>query len=124
MAVSPQYLTIEGTDVTHLVSKMSTGLEDLYKDANRNMAGDFRGTFIGAFRKINVTFRPLTVAEGNALASLLAPAFVTVEYAGTRTNVVKSGEFNKQSLYFEPLNEITGRYGSVSLILVANKKET
>lgn len=124
MPTVPQYLKIGDTDVTNLVKKMSTGLEDLYKDGNRNMAGDFKGTFIGVFRKINVTFRPLTVAEANSLATLLATNFVTVSYCGTRTNVVKTAVFNKQNLYFEPLNEITGRYGEVSLTLVANKKET
>ena len=64
------YLTINGTDVSHLVRGLKIGYETLVsEDSGRNAAGDTVLDIINRKVKLYVTFRPM---DGSEMSSLLS----------------------------------------------------
>lgn len=85
-------LKIDGTTITK-VKSYSVERNKLWTDADRNMAGDLRATFIGLFPKINVEMGYLTGDELKALVLLLDQASFTLEWWNEGTQTLKSGTY-------------------------------
>jgi len=72
-------IKIGNTEITKLKS-FEVERNKLWSDANRNMAGELKATFIGVFPKLKLEFGFLTEAELKALLGLLEPAVLSVTW--------------------------------------------
>lgn len=65
----------------------------LWSDADRNMAGELRSTFIGIFPKISLEFAHTTGTEMETIADLLDVPSFTVSYYDRASGGYKSGTY-------------------------------
>lgn len=85
------YLSINGTDVSHLVKGLRVGYETLVsEDSGRNAAGDTVIDIINRKNKLYVTFRPMDGASMATLLSAISPYQVSVTYRDSKTNSNKT----------------------------------
>ena len=85
------YLSINGTDVSHLVKGLKVGYETLVsEDSGRNAAGDTVLDIINRKVKLYVTFRPMDGGDMSALLSAIGPYVVDVSYRDSKTNTIKT----------------------------------
>lgn len=85
------YLTINGTDVSHLVKGLKIGYETLVsEDSGRNAAGDTVLDIINRKVKLYVTFRPMDGSEMSSLLSAISDYVVNVSYRDSKTNALRT----------------------------------
>lgn len=72
---------IDSTDITAYLKKFKVGRNKLWANADRNMAGDLRSTFIGIFPKLSLEFAPISPSTMRTLIGLLdQPSFTVTWY--------------------------------------------
>ena len=85
------YLSINGVDISNLVSGLKVGFETLVsEDSGRNANGDTVLDIINRKAKIYVTFRPM---DGNEMARLLGAIssyVVDVSFRNPQTNTIST----------------------------------
>ncbi len=73
------------------------------KDTGRNMAGDFKGSFIGVYPKIKLEIAPTDAEEMRELSLILDSASITVEYYNNKYGCTCTANFTAndydESLY-------------------------
>lgn len=85
------YLSINGTDVSHLVKGLKVGYETLVsEDSGRNANGDTVLDIINRKVKLYVTFRPMDGRDMSTLLSSIGPYVVDVSYRDSKTNTIKT----------------------------------
>lgn len=85
------YLTINGTDVSHLVRGLKIGYETLVsEDSGRNAAGDTVLDIINRKVKLYVTFRPMDGSEMSSLLSAISDYVVNVSFRDSKTNALRT----------------------------------
>ena len=116
-------LQIDGVTIPHIVS-YKIGRAKLWKDSERNMAGDVRATLIGIFPKIQVQIGYTTEEEMGALTALLDKAFFTVTWFDVRTQATHSAQYYAGDYDVELDSKHKGRYKpfSVSLVPVSKRR--
>lgn len=81
------YLSINGTDVSHLVRGLKVGYETLVaENSGRNANGDTVLDVINRKVKLYVSFRPMDSYEMSRLLGAIRPYVVTVAYRDSETN--------------------------------------
>lgn len=124
MIYTGDLIKINGDTIPHIVS-YKVGRAKLWKDSERNMAGDVRATLIGIFPKIELQIGYTTQEEMSKLTQLLDKDFFTVEWFDVRT-----GELTDKIKYYagdydtELDNKHKGRYKpfTVSLVPVSKRR--
>lgn len=86
-------IKIEGTDITPYLSSYEVGYEQMFTEANRNLAGVLRASYIGTAPKIYLKTRQLTKAETSTLMGLVNDSSFTVEWYDEETDSYKVDEF-------------------------------
>ena len=71
----------------------SVGRNKLWTDANRNMAGDLRATFIGIFPKLTLRFAQTTSTEMSTLLGMFDQPNFTVTWWDEKADKITSGEY-------------------------------
>ena len=85
------YLSINGTDVSHLVKGLKVGYETLVsEDSGRNANGDTVLDIINRKVKLYVTFRPMDGRDMSTLLSSIGPYVIDVSYRDSKTNTIKT----------------------------------
>lgn len=85
------YLSINGTDVSHLVKGLKVGYETLVsEDSGRNANGDTVLDIINRKVKLYVTFRPMDGGAMSTLLSAIGPYVIDVSYRDSKTNTIKT----------------------------------
>lgn len=85
------YLTINGTDFSHLVQGMKIGYETLVADGSgRNANGDTVLDIINKKVKVYVTFRPMDESDMIRFLNSIEPYVVTVGFLDSKTNTLKT----------------------------------
>lgn len=85
------YLSINGTDVSHLVKGLKIGYETLVADnSGRNANGDTVLDIVNRKVKLYVSFRPMNDSEMRTLLSSFANYVVNVTYRDSKTNGSKT----------------------------------
>ena len=93
---------IDNTELPQL-KKFKVGRNKLWADAERNMAGELRSTFIGIFPKLSLEFAAMTPEDLRTLIGLLdTPSFSVTWYdeyeQSTVTGTYYAGDY-EYSLY-------------------------
>lgn len=85
------YLTINGTDVSHLVKSLRVGYETLVaEDSGRNANGDTVLDIVNRKVKLYVTFRPMDSSDMAMLLSTFSGYVIPVTYRDSKTNSNKT----------------------------------
>lgn len=92
MIYNGDLVKINGTVVPH-IKQYKIGRSKLWKNADRNMAGDVRASLIGIFPKIQLQVGYLTQAEMSALTELLDQDYFTVEWFDVRIQATVSTQY-------------------------------
>lgn len=98
--------------------KYDMNYSKLWKDADRNMAGDVSATLIGIFPNIEVETTPLTQAQVQTLCSELDKAYFTLRFWDPATGTQKQAQYYSSDYKVSLLSRITGMYGTVEFTVV------
>lgn len=114
---------IDGVTIPHVVS-YKIGRSKLWKDSERNMAGDIRATLIGIYPKIQMEVGYTTQEEMSELTQLLDKEFFTVTWFDVRIQETVSAKYYASDYDVELENKSKGRYKpfSVSLVPVSKRR--
>ena len=122
MSYTGVLLKIDGQTIPHLVS-YKIGRAKLWKDSERNMAGDVRATLIGIFPKIQLQIGYTTEEELSEITSLLDKDFFDVEWFDIRTKeMTEKVKYYASDYDVELDNKFKGRYKPFSVNLVPVSK--
>ena len=94
----------------------------LWKEAERNMEGEVRATFIGVFPKIELQVGYTDEAQMSALVKLLDRPFFTVEYFDVGIQAVRSAKYYAGDYDAGLYNKARGLYGPFTVSLVPVEK--
>lgn len=84
-------LSINGTDVSHLVKGLKVGYETLVsEDSGRNANGDTVLDIINRKIKLYVTFRPMESRDMATLLGAISDYVVSVSFRDSKTNATKT----------------------------------
>ena len=116
-------IKIDGTTLPY-VSSYKVSRAKLWKDAERNMNGDVRATFIGIFPKIVMQIRPTTQEEMSALTRLLDKDYFVVEYFDVRAQEMVRADYYASDYDTELKIKRKGIYEAfeVSLVPVSKRR--
>ena len=121
MIYNGNLLEIDGTTIPHIVS-YKIGRSKLWKDSERNMAGDVRATLIGIFPKIQLQIGYTTQEEMSELTQILDKDFFTVTWFDVRTQEAESAKYYASDYEVELDSKSKGRYKPFSVNLVPVSK--
>lgn len=117
-AISGDLLKIDGTKVTGLKS-YKVGSNLLWADAERNMNGDVRATYLGEYPKLELEFRDgLTQAEVKAIYNLLQSPFFNVTYYHPGTGQTVTAQYYRSDYTLDLLDKNRGLYKAFSVNLI------
>lgn len=122
MIYTGDLIQIDGVTIPHIVS-YKIGRAKLWKDSERNMAGDVRATLIGIFPKIQLQIGYTTQEEMSALTAILDKAFFDVTWYDVRTDGTSTAQYYASDYDVELDSKTKGRYKpfSVSLVPVSRR---
>ena len=121
MIYNGNLLEIDGATIPHIVS-YKIGRSKLWKDSERNMAGDVRATLIGIFPKIQLQIGYTTQEEMSELTQILDKDFFTVTWFDVRTQEAESAKYYASDYDVELDSKTKGRYKPFSVNLVPVSK--
>lgn len=100
------------------IKSYKVGRNKLWKNSDRNMAGDVRATLIGIFPKIELTIGVTTQAQMSELTKILDQDFFSVEYFDVRVQGTTTAQYYASDYTPELLNKYKGLYNSFTVSLV------
>ena len=123
MIYTSDLVKINGTRLPHVVSYKIQRAK-LWKNSERNMAGDIRATLVGIFPKIIVQVGYTTQEQMANLTALLDQAFFTVEWFDVRIQETITAQYYASDYNIELDNKYKGRYKpfEVSLVPVSKRR--
>lgn len=116
--ISGDLLKIDNTSVKGLKT-YRVGSNLLWANAERNMNGDIRASYLGEYPKLELEFRDgLTQAEVTNIYNLLSSPFFTVTYYHPGTGNYKTGQYYRGDFSFDLLDKRRGLYKEFSVNLI------
>lgn len=114
---------INGTTIPHVVN-YKIGRAKLWKNADRNMAGDVRATLIGIFPKIIMKIGITTQEEMSQLTQLLDQDYFEVEWFDVRIQQTVKTKYYASDYDTDLLSKSRGLYQpfEVSLVPVSKRR--
>jgi hypothetical protein len=94
----------------------------LFSEAERNMAGDLKATFIGTFPKLILGFGYLEEAELKEILILLEEPSITVSWWDTKAGDYDSGEFYPADFQYPYFSKSRGLYAPFTVNLIPYSK--
>lgn len=124
MAYSGNLLQISGTTISGLKS-YSVQYNKLWKDAERNMAGNISASLIGIFPKLLLSFRDgLTENEVSTIAALLNQDYFSVTYFDPQSKTTKTANCYAGDFELPMLDKTRGLYKTFNVNLIPVSKRT
>lgn len=118
MAIS--YLVkVEGTDLTPYLREYEVSYEEMWSEANRNMAGILRASYIATTPKISLKFRQMTASEMSTVLGLLNGHTFTVAWYDETNDSYKQDEFYRGELKIGIRDLNTEMYRELSVNLIS-----
>lgn len=118
MAIS--YLCkIEGTDITPYLKSFEVSYEEMWSEANRNMAGILRASYIATSPKISIQFRQLSNTEMRTILGLVNGHSFTVAWYDEQTQSYLQDEFYRGELKIGIRDLNTEMYKELSMNLIS-----
>jgi hypothetical protein len=123
MIYSGDLIKINGK-VIPAITNYKVGRNKLWKDADRNMAGDVRATLIGIFPKIELSIGYITQEEMAQLCELLDQSYFNVEYFDVRVQGTTTAKYYAGDYAIEIFDKSKGLYKpfTVSLVPVSKRR--
>lgn len=122
MAYSGNLLQISGTAISGLRS-YSVQYNKLWKDAERNMAGNISASLVGIFPKLLLTFRDgLTEDEVSTIANLLNQDYFSVTYFDPQSKTTKTANYYAGDYELPLLDKTRGLYKTFNVNLIPVSK--
>lgn len=123
MIYSGDLVQIDGVTLPHIVT-YKIGRAKLWKDSERNMAGDIRATLLGIYPKIQLTIGYTTQEEMSQLTQILDKDFFTVTWFDVRVQETISTQYYASDYDVELDSKAKGRYKpfSVNLVPVSQRR--
>lgn len=123
MIYSGDLVQIDGVTLPHIVT-YKIGRAKLWKDSERNMAGDIRATLLGIYPKIQLTIGYTTQEEMSQLTQILDKDFFTVTWFDVRVQETISTQYYAGDYDVELDSKSKGRYKpfSVNLVPVSQRR--
>ncbi len=94
----------------------------LWSDADRNMAGELKATFVGVFPKLKLEFSYLTESELKTILGLLEPAVLSVSWWDAKLGNYRTGDFYTGDFSYPYWNKQKGMYAPFTVNLIPYKK--
>lgn len=124
MAIPGDLLKINNETVSGL-KQYTVEYAKLWKDADRNMAGNISASLIGVFTKITLGFRAgLTDAQLAGIISKLNQAYFSATYYDPATQTTKTEQFYASDFKVEMLSKTLDLYDEFSVSLIATAKRS
>lgn len=123
MIYTGDLVKINGTRLPYITSYKIERAK-LWKNSERNMAGDIRATLVGVFPKIIVSVGYTTQEQMANITALLDQDFFTVEWFDVRIQETVSTKYYASDYTIELDNKYKGRYKpfEVSLVPVSKRR--
>lgn len=123
MIYTGELVKINGATLPHLVT-YKIGRAKLWKNSERNMAGDIRATLVGIFPKIVMQVGYTTQAEMSQLTQILDQDFFEVEWFDVRIQETVTARYYASDYDVDLDNKSKGRYKpfEVSLVPVSKRR--
>lgn len=123
MIYSGDLIKIAGVKIP-AITNYKVGRNKLWKDADRNMAGDVRATLIGIFPKIELNIGYTTQEQMATLCQILDQAYFSVEYFDVRTQGTTIAQYYASDYSNEIFDKTKGLYKpfTVSLVPVSKRR--
>lgn len=122
MAYSGDLLKINGTKVPGL-TQYKVSYAKLWKDADRNMAGDVRATLIGIFPKLELEIGGvLTEDIVSSLINILDQPYFSVTYFDPKTKGTITADYYSSDYSVELQDKSRGLYKKFTVSLVPVSK--
>ena len=123
MIYTGDLVKIDGITIPHIVT-YKIGRAKLWKDADRNMAGDVRATLIGIYPKIQMKIGVTTQEEMSKLTQLLDKDYFTVTWFDVRIQETISTKYYASDYDTELLSKSRGLYQpfEVSLVPISKRR--
>lgn len=115
-------LKIGTTDISAYLKGYSVQRSKLWTDANRNLAGDLKATFIGIFPKIKLEFTYLTEAELKTVIGLMDSPSFSVDWWDSGSGTYKVANYYSGDYEYPLFDKTKGRYKEFSVNLIPYKK--
>jgi len=122
MATMTYLIKIGSTDLTPYLNGFKVGRPKLWKDSDRNMAGELKATFLGVYPKIALSFRMTTAAEYAIIANLLDASSFSVSFWDAGTSTYKTATYYAGDFEGDLFNIATQRYNDFTVNLIPFKK--
>lgn len=123
MIYSGDLIKISGNKIP-AITNYKVGRNKLWKDADRNMAGDVRATLIGIFPKIELSIGYTTQEEMAKLCQILDQDYFMVEYFDVRVQDIITANYYAGDYSNEIFDKSRGLYKpfTVSLVPVGKRR--
>ena len=121
MIYNGNLVKINGAVVPH-IQQYKIGRAKLWKDADRNMAGDIRATLIGIFPKIKIKIGVLTQIQMAELTQLLDQDYFEVEWFDVRIQATITTKYYASDYDIDLLDKTKGLYKPFEVNLVPISK--
>ena len=123
MIYNGDLIKINGSKIP-VITNYKVGRNKLWKDADRNMAGDVRATLIGIFPKIELSIGYTTQEQMSKLCQILDQAYFTVEYFDVRVQGTTTAQYYAGDYANEIFDKSRGLYKpfTVSLVPVSKRR--
>ena len=121
MIYTGDLVKIDGVTIPHIVT-YKIGRAKLWKDSERNMAGDVRATLIGIFPKIQLQVGYTTQEEMSALTQILDKDYFSVTWFDVRIQETVTADYYASDYDVELDSKSRGRYKPFDVNLVPISK--
>ena len=122
MATLTYLCKIGTTDLTPYLSGFEVSYEELWSEANRNMAGNLKASYIGTVPKITLNFIQLSQTDFSTILGLLNAHTFTVHWWDEASDTYKSGSFYRGELKTAIRDLNSKMYKELSVNLIAFNK--
>lgn len=122
MAVLTYLCKIGITDLTPYLSGYEVSYEELWSEANRNMAGNLKASYVATIPKITLTFIQLSQADYSTILGLLNSHTFNVTWWDEQTDTYRTGSFYRGELKTAIRDLNTKMYKELSVNLIAFNK--
>lgn len=118
MAYTGTLLTINGTPLPGL-KKYRVSYSKFWRNAERNMSGDVRATFVGVFPKLELEFGGvLDENRVSQIVNLLNNAYFSVTYFDPKSKATRTAQYYAGDYAVELMDKQRGLYQPFTVNLV------
>lgn len=96
----------------------------LWLDANRNLAGELKATFLGVYPKISLEFIPMEESDLKPILVELAKPVISVEYWDAELETYKTANYYAGDFSYPLFSRTLGLYSGFSVNLIPYKKRS